>query len=231
LALTLPEADEVWLEAFSRSLAQQAVHYGVSLVGGDTTRGPLCLSIQVHGLVPVGCALRRDGAAAGDLIYVSGHLGDAAAGLDQIQNRAEPNPYLTARFYRPEPRFDVAELLLGFASAAIDVSDGLLADLGHILTRSGVGAELDPARLPLSESILNLYSAEQARRWALSGGEDFELCFTVPVSRVDKLEQALAERSILCTRVGMITSGSGVKLLQSDGRLLAVAADGYRHFK
>ncbi len=230
LGLTLPEADPEWLEGFSRGLAELARHAGVQLVGGDTTRGPRCLSLQVHGWVPAGQALRRDGARPGDLIYVTGTLGDSAAGLAQWQNqRPDPDPWLAQRFMRPEPRLAWGQRLRGLASAAIDLSDGLVSDLGHILQRSGVAARVERERLPLSRPLREAVAYEQALTWALSGGEDFELCFTLPPERRKALEALGKLDGVGCTCIGVIDAGDGLRVLDAAGAPCETLA-GYRHF-
>lgn len=226
LALTLPEADESWIAAFAAALGEGLSGFGMALVGGDTTRGPLSLSLQVHGLVPNDLALRRSGAQVGDGIYVTGTLGDAMAGLDQLQRHCPPDAQLVTRFYRPTARIQAGLSLRGKATAAVDISDGLAADLGHILTRSGVGATLWLDRLPLSQPMGANYTAEQARRFALHGGEDFELCFTLP----SMLEAELGELGINWTRIGTIDAQTGLRGQDAAGQIIELAASGYQHF-
>lgn len=185
LALTLPEVDEAWLEAFSDALFEQLNYYDMQLIGGDTTAGPLSMTLAIHGYVPAGRALKRSGAKPGDWIYVTGTPGDSAAGLAILQNRlavedADDAAYLVKRHLRPTPRILHGQALRERASSAIDLSDGLISDLGHILKASGVGARIDLDLFPLSEPLRRHADPEQALRWALSGGEDYELCFTVP---------------------------------------------------
>lgn len=222
LALTLPEADEAWLAGFAEGLSVLAAQAGVSLVGGDTTRGPLTITIQAEGTVPAGQALRRSGARPGDGIYVSGYPGDAAAGLALHQGRlarATGSDSLLARFFRPEPRLALGLALRGKASACIDVSDGLLQDLGHILAASGVGAVLDLEALPVSAALVAI-AGEDARSWLLSGGDDYELCFTAPDAVL------LPDTGLPLTRIGTVQAGAG--LYDSAGNALEVA--GYQHF-
>ena len=182
LALTLPKVDNDWLEAFSRSLFALAEYYSIQLIGGDTTKGPLSLTITIQGLVPQGMALLRSGAKIGDWIYVTGFLGDSAAGLAVLQNRLQPSQpesrdYFITRHLRPQPRLLQGQALRSLASAAIDISDGLISDLNHILTASGCGARINLDALPYSTAMKSQVSKEQAEIWALSGGEDYELCF------------------------------------------------------
>ncbi len=220
LALTLPQADELWLHAFSEGLAAAANDCQLPLVGGDTTRGPLTITIQVLGALPPDQALLRSGAGPGDGVYVSGCLGDAAAALACLSGEWRPAPahldYLLDRFNRPRARIDLGRGLLGVASAAIDISDGLLADAGHIAAASGVRLHIEPGLLPLSPALLSHPDAEQALRWALTGGDDYELCFCLPAGR-----QAPAG----CTRIGQVERGSGVDCGLDLGR-----SSGYQHF-
>jgi thiamine-monophosphate kinase len=239
LALTLPRADESWLAAFAESLGACARRFGIRLVGGDTTRGPLTLSVQVQGWVPSGAGLHRSGAGVGDLVCVSGTLGDSRAGLDiQLRPEAQPDPLpaashaLLQRFFAPEPRLSTGLLVAEFASSCIDISDGLLADLGHILKASEVGARIERRQLPLSEALLGYTDLEQARDWALSGGEDFELCFTVPAARWGALAAQLQQHEVPVSCVGRIVPASQGLQLLDDG--VAVPAGGvttgYNHF-
>lgn len=174
LALTLPEVDEAWLESFSDSLFDQLNYYDMQLIGGDTTRGPLSMTLGIHGYVPMGRALTRSGAKPGDWIYVTGTPGDSAAGLAILQNRLTPSDaqdanYLLQRHLRPTPRILHGQALRDLASAAIDLSDGLISDLGHIVNASGCGACIDVQALPLSEAMMRHVDPEQALRWAISG--------------------------------------------------------------
>ncbi len=230
LALTLPKADVSWLQPFSVTLAAHAQRYGLSLVGGDTTRGPLSVSLQVHGFVPPGKAMCRRGARAGDQLYVSGTLGDAMAGLDQIQNHSQPDPYLQGRFYAPTPRIETGLAIRPYVSAAIDISDGLLADLGHILNASAVGAEIELSNIPLSAAIKSHYNAKRALNWALSGGEDFELCFAVNAAQQADFEQALQAHPLPLTRIGTVTAGDTLSCLQKGKPTEPRGTTGYQHF-
>lgn len=220
VALTLPEADELWLHAFSQGLAEAVAAFDLPLVGGDTTRGPLTITVQVLGGLPARQALLRSGARAGDALYVSGPLGDAAAGLACLAGRWQPPPgqveYLLQRYQRPRARLELGLQLLGRASAAIDISDGLLADAGHIAAASGVRLVIDPDLLPLSPALLSRGDREQVLRWALAGGDDYELCFTLPPD---------AEPPPGCTRIGAAVAGEGV-----DCGLAIDIPAGYQHF-
>jgi thiamine-monophosphate kinase len=232
LSLTLPEIDTRWLAAFAEGFHALAARSGTALVGGDIARGPLSVTVTVHGLLPKGAGLRRDRAAPGDAIYVTGTLGDAAAGLQQIQSdRIGSDDALVRRFYYPEPRVQAGRALASIASAAIDVSDGLLADLGHVAQASGVAAYIETANLTLSDALRQAYGLDQARRLALTGGDDYELCFTVPSDQAAAAEEALTARGCAVTRIGSIGAGSGVVCIDENGvtRQHAISA-GYQHF-
>lgn len=233
LALTLPELNEGWLQGFSQGLATLAKQYNIQLVGGDTTKGALTISVQVHGFVKQELALRRDTAQAGDLIYVTGTLGDAGAGLQlkrqqlattTLQN--QDKSYLQRRLERPSPRIDVGQKLLGIASSAVDISDGLLADLGHILAKSEVGATIQLSQIPLSAALRKLNSAS-AQQLALSSGDDYELCFTIAPEYQAKVEDLLAKQ---CTQIGVINTKLGVAAIDQKGKLITLQAIAYDHF-
>lgn len=233
LALTLPENDPAWLEGFSSGLATAAKASGIQLVGGDTTRGPLTISIQVHGLVDAGKALRREAARPGDKIYVTGTLGDAGAALKHRLEAWSPDSLsesdwttLKQRLEYPTPRNQLAASIRHFASAAIDISDGLLADLSHILKRSQVGARLKTHDLPLSPSLKKL-PQQLATELALSSGDDYELCFTVPAKLTDELE----EQCLDITCIGEITAQSELTVVDANGQeSTANTRKGYDHF-
>jgi len=239
LALTLPErpveAQQHLVDGLAEGFAQLARAYGVALVGGDTTRGPFTLSVAVHGFVPPGQALRRDGARVGDLVFVTGTLGDAAAGLQRLAASSDPDEEkrrvaLRARLNRPEPRVAAGRALRGQATACIDISDGLLADLGHLCTASGVGAELEAACLPMSPALQGSCDETSAREAALSGGDDYELCFTVPAARAGEVQADLARLGCGATRIGRIVEGAGVRVRDAGGQWLAPVRTGWDHF-
>jgi thiamine-monophosphate kinase len=223
LALTLVDADPRWLEAFAAGLYEAAAEWGVALVGGDTTRGDqLVISVQMEGDLEPGTAVYRHGAKPGDTVFVTGTVGDAAAGLSRFSPDSR-NDFLVRRFARPTARIGVGRALAGVAHAAIDVSDGLAGDLCKILDASGRGAELDLQRLPLSQELLAAVGRTQALEYALRGGDDYELCFTLPEP---ELPAAIAAEG---TAVGRITSEPG--LVCRDGDTVAAFNDaGYRHF-
>lgn len=232
LALTLPAVDEGWLRGFADGLFSLAEAYGVALVGGDTTRGPVTtITLQLLGLVPKGSALRRSGAREGDLIYVTGTLGDAALAMRLLQQGEPVAAELRRPLDRPMPRVAQGMALREVASACIDISDGLLADLGHILEASGVGASLELARLPISKHYL-VHADDLADRWApaSSGGDDYELCFTVPQERAGEMERSFAQRGWACSRIGVIEAQSGLRCFLPDGAKYTPHSTGYDHF-
>lgn len=226
LALTMPKPNETWLREFCKGLFELAQRFNVQLIGGDLTHGPLTITIEAHGFVPKNQALRRDGAKPGDLIYVTHTLGDAALGLRFLQEKnlhleKQAEEYLLTRLHRPEPRVAIGEKLLGNAHAAIDISDGLAADLGHILENSGVGATVYVNELPLSEVMRESISRDDAIALALNGGDDYELCFIAPQNKTFELN---------CTCIGKITNTSGLDLRHRDGKKYTGAIHGYQHF-
>ncbi|TNV20582.1 thiamine-phosphate kinase [Buttiauxella sp. B2] len=235
LAITLPEVDESWLEAFSDSLFEQLDYYDMQLIGGDTTRGPLSMTLGIHGLVPVGRALKRSGARPGDWIYVTGTPGDSAAGLAILQDSLtveDPTQaaYLKKRHLRPTPRILHGQALRDLASSAIDLSDGLISDLGHILKASECGARVDLGALPYSEAVKANVDTDRALQWALSGGEDYELCFTVPELNRGALDVAIGNLGIPFTCIGQIGPASeGLQFMQ-DGKPVTLNLKGYDHF-
>lgn len=236
LAITLPEADESWLARFCDGFFEMADYYQVQLIGGDTTKGPLSLTLTVHGFVPQGQALTRHGASAGDLIYVTGNLGDSAAGLAVLLKQVtgtEPElaEHLLNRHYQPQPRVLAGQALRGIASAALDISDGLIADLGHILNRSDVGAVIDVDRLPLSAELMSFCGGDQdaAGKLALTSGEEYELCFTVPAHHRGALDVALSHAGVKATCIGNIRAGDSVTL-ERNGLPLDWQLHGYDHF-
>jgi len=237
LALTLPKNSEFvredWLRDFSRGLFRTANAHEIVLAGGDTTSGPLSITINVMGAVDSREALRRDGASVGDFICVTNTLGDGAAALAVIQERLkladEHEHYLRDRFYRPEPRFKEARLLRGIASAALDISDGLVGDLQHICEACDLGATIDVKNLPFSPALLAAKDIDQARHWALTGGDDYELCFTVPPQKMPELAILIAQGELKVTVVGEMIVGSGVHC-ELDGETFELEQPGFRHF-
>ena len=230
LSLSLPSVDEAWLDAFAGGLFQLAEAHGVQLVGGDTVRGPLTITLQAHGFIPANQALRRDGARVGDLIYVTGTLGDAGAGLrialGELSADGADGQFLRGRLDRPTPRVAWGLALRGLASAAIDVSDGLAADLGHILKASRVGATLKFADLPISDALCRRVGEAGARQFALTAGDDYELCFTAAPAQAE----AIAALPFPCTPVGVIEAGEGLRVYGPDGHRMPVEQAGFDHF-
>jgi len=231
LALTLPAVDEAWLQAFAEGFCSLARQYRVALVGGDTTRGPLSVTVQLQGYVPAAKVLRRAAAAVGHGLYVSGTLGDAAAALAQLQTAGTAQAALLQRLNRPSPRVALGAALGGVAAAAIDISDGLLADLGHILDASGCGATLWPERLP-SSPVLQTLPQEQRLGYQFNGGDDYELCFSVAPQHKAALaavQQRLPSESF--TEIGIVEARPGLRCQYGDGRAVEVQAKGYDHFR
>lgn len=232
LSLSLPHAEESWLDGFAAGLFELADRYEVALVGGDTVRGPLVVSVQIAGWVEADRWLTRAGAQPGDALYMSGVPGEAAAGLALLR---EPRPEAEAearalreRFLRPQPRVALGRMLRPLASAAMDISDGLLADLDKLCAASGCGAELDLDALPASAAMQALFAPQTCLDFALAGGEDFELLFTVP----EQFEAALLAQAGTapgCTRIGRMVEGAGVRCWQG-GRRVEIAQRGYVHF-
>jgi thiamine-monophosphate kinase len=236
LAMSLPHVDRAWLAAFCRGFFALADEYDVQLIGGDTTRGPLSMSVQVHGLLPRGHGLRRSGARVGDRVFVTGRLGEAAMALQWLQGRrqlAVADDVLRAcleRLNRPRPRVEFGLRLRELATSAIDVSDGLVADLGHILTASGVGAKIDLGLLPTLAELIPELAPEHAWDLALSGGDDYELCFTVAADREHALVDIATECKVCVTRIGEIVADTALRLQCPDGSRFEPTATGYRHF-
>ena len=238
LALAMPRVDEAFLAGFAQGLFDLAAQHGITLVGGDTTAGPLNICITVIGEVPPGQALRRDGARAGDELWVShapgGGIGDARLALEVFRGQhgldAADFEQVRRAMEQPQPRLALGLALRGLATAAIDLSDGLVGDLGHVLARSGVGAVIEPHRLPLSPVLAAQPQALQ-QQCALAGGDDYELLFTAPAARHSAVLAAAAGAGVAARRIGHIEAGSGLRLLDAQGRPLALALQGFDHFK
>lgn len=234
LAITLPDADEKWLKDFSESLSSTAKHYNVQLIGGDTTNGPLCISITINGFVPIGKALTRNNAQAADKVYVSGTIGDAALALAAWQGQCllceESVDYLQQRLNRPKPQIELGLLLSEYASSCIDISDGLIADLKHIADSSDVGATIYFENIPLSKEFnLNLTDEILITSLVLSGGDDYELCFTIPSGKQADFEKEINKKNILATCIGEIESTPGVRCIK-DNKEIDIQGTGYQHF-
>ncbi len=268
LSLSLPEANEHWLERFSAGFFALADAHGVDLAGGDTTRGPLNLCVTIMGEVPKGRALRRSGARPGEDVWVSGQLGAAAMALAHLQGQIilpeAAFAACAARLHQPQPRVELGLALRGIASSAIDVSDGLLADLGHVLDQSGVGAELAFDALPVPPALQAGKGLSRARpaptkstpvgeqagvgaglareascagqsslliRCILSGGDDYELCFTAPTAMRAEIDRIAARSGVALTRIGVITSESACIVRAEDGSVMPITEIGYDHFR
>jgi thiamine-monophosphate kinase len=234
LALTMPRSEDAWLAQFSRAAGDLCRRHGVALIGGDTTRGPLSITVTLIGIVPIGVALERKGGQAGDAIFVTGSPGDAAAGLALEQNRLHVTDPMSAqilrdRFLFPTPRCEIGVALRGLASACIDISDGLGGDLEKLCAASGCGAEVDAASLPVSESLLGAVGRELAREYALTGGDDYELLFTVPLARLGAMTSAVALGLGPVARIGSLVAGKGVRVFSRAG-VMQFSGAGFDHF-
>ena len=249
LAISLPQADANWLEAFSRGLAEVATTYQCPLIGGDTTRGPLSITVQIHGLVPQGEALLRSGARAGDAVYVTGELGDGGAALWWLQQdqrllsrsiNSEDKDHLRSAFYRPQARIKAGIALRGLASAALDISDGLISDLQHILDASGgeiaLAAEIETRAIPMSTTFKKCIPVQEQLRMALSAGDDYELCVCIPAENESEAIGRMNGIGVRFTRIGQVVaqtkeqSDRGIVLRYPDGRNELPQWNGYNHF-
>jgi thiamine-monophosphate kinase len=230
LSLSVPDADEDWLQRFAAGLFALAGQHGVALVGGDTVRGPRVVTITALGFVPPSAALRRDGARPGDVLYVSGWPGEAAAGLAALQSgaRTDSSEPLVQRYLFAEPRVALGRALRGRATSAMDVSDGLLGDLGKLCAASGAGARLDLERLPISADLARRYSPRQCEQFVLRGGDDYELIFTLPPIGSEQVAAELAQ-SFALRRIGVIEAGAGVRCMRGETQVPA-SGGGYDHF-
>jgi thiamine-monophosphate kinase len=235
LSLTLPAADASWLEPFARGFLDLARAYDVDLIGGDTTRGPLAICVQIMGEVTPGKALRRSGARPGDELWVSGELGDAALALSclrgDFQLPAQERTYALKRLNQPQPRVALGQGLVGLATSAIDVSDGLVADVGHIAETSGVQALIDWESVPLSTAAARNRQTPLVQRCALAGGDDYELAFTAPSNLRTALELLRGRVDLALTRIGRIQAGAGVIVLDHAGKPITLAEAGFDHFR
>lgn len=254
LALTLPDADAEFVARFADGFAELAAEHAIDLIGGDTTRGPLTITVTAHGLVPRGYALRRAGSHLGDAVFVTGTLGDAASGLRCLLDpssglrktlqqpreetaeaaataSAQSNAVLIARLNRPSPRVAAGIALRGLATACIDISDGLLADLGHISTASNIGFEIEEDRLPATTEMLDRFDAETCRHFQLSGGDDYELAFTIAEADIETMREAMERVQCRVTCIGRVIDELGVHVVDRSGARRNIAATGWEHFK
>ncbi|ELU9050742.1 thiamine-phosphate kinase [Vibrio parahaemolyticus] len=234
-ALTMPEADEEWLTPFCDAFFELADYFGIQLIGGDTTKGPLSLTLTVQGFVPEGKALTRSGAKVGDWVYVTGNLGDAKAGLDVILDETLRSRIgadeLEKAHYLSTPRVLAGQALVGLASSAIDISDGLISDIKHILKRSQVGVSIDVSQLPISSELVQFLDDKvSAQQYALSSGEEYELCFTVSEQNRGSLQSALSYSGCKVTCIGQIRP-NGTFELHDNNQPLDWDLSGFDHFK
>jgi thiamine-monophosphate kinase len=234
LAITLPEVDERWLAEFADGFYDLAQRYDVALIGGDTTRGPLSMTVTAIGEVAVGKALRRDRARDGDEVWVSGQVGSAALALrhrhGEVRLKGKDLAACMARLDTPTPRVELGLALIGLASSAIDVSDGLVADAGHIAQRSGVRLEMTYADVPGISAVMHLKDDKGVRNALLAGGDDYELLFTVPAAAAAQLDAVSGRLGLALTRIGHVVPGEGVAVLDQSGGVIDVGAGGYDHF-
>ena len=236
LAIALPKIDEAWLAEFSRGFFACADAFGISLVGGDTTRGPLNISVQIMGEVPIGKALRRDSAKIGDEIWISGTLGEAALGLAQLQNKLPEKTLSEAEkkicvdaLQAPQPRVELGLALQDIANSAIDISDGLLADLGHILERSKLGANLYWEHIP-HVNVSNGIDTDKLHSICLAGGDDYELCFTAPASEHDVILEIGKKLHLKLSAIGMTTQENKLNIYDQHHQEIGLKSTGYDHF-
>ncbi|WP_268798179.1 thiamine-phosphate kinase [Pseudomonas huanghezhanensis] len=231
LALTLPDVSADWLQAFAQGLNLMAQGCAMRLIGGDTTRGPLSLTVTVFGRVPVGQALTRSGAQPGDLLCVGGPLGDGAGALPLVLNQrsteTSTSKALLARYWSPQPQLALGQALRGRATSALDISDGLLADCGHIALASGVRLLIERDKVPMSAPLLSFFGQEAALHAALSGGDDYILAFTLaPSSLADLVDEGWPVAVI-----GQVVEGQGVMLVDGQGQDVTPITRGYQHFR
>jgi len=230
LNLSMPDADGAWLESFLDGHLALASRHRIALVGGDTTRGPLSVTLTVDGFALHDIVLRRAGAKIGDDVWVSGTLGDAAGALRQWRDGSPIDAELRARLDRPTPRVELGLALRGIANSCIDVSDGLLADISHVLDESRVGAQIQPVMLPTSNALANAFDPCARRELQLGGGDDYELCFTASPEHADNVIAAGARAELPVARICRIEAQPGLRLREVDGSIRSTMPKGYRHF-
>lgn len=230
LALAMPKASAGFIDGFLDGFLELAAQHGVALIGGDTTAGPLSINVTAHGFLEPDQALRRDGARVGDEVWVSGTLGDAAGALAQWRNAERADPTLRLRLDRPVPRVALGRALRGVATSCIDISDGLLADLGHVCRASDVGARVDVDALPSSAALQAAFDPEQRRALQMTGGDDYELCFTAPASCRGAVLAAAEAGAVPVTRIGVIMWGKDVQTIRADGDSWKPPHAGFEHF-
>lgn len=231
LSLTLPHPDSEFVQGFVEGFLQLADRHGLALVGGDTTQGPLTISVTVHGFVPKGQGLLRSGAQVGDQLFVTGPLGDAAAALQCLDEKTPAAGTMRSKLERPQPRVEAGLLLRGLAHAVIDISDGLLADLSHICDASGVGARLHGSALPCSEALVSRFGLAQAREFALAGGDAYELCFAAAPEHAEAVAAAMHKAGCQAIHIGEVVAGSGIRVEDGQGGELVPAMRSWEHFR
>lgn len=232
LALTIEEPNQKWLQDFSEGFLSLAEEYEMSLVGGDVTSGPLCISVVVNGLVPWGKAICRSGAKVGDLIYVTGTIGDAGLALDLLnQKNKKIDPFLLKRLHCPSPRIKAGLSLRGIASSAIDISDGLVSDVEKLIRASGVGAKIRADQIPLSENLKQYCEFEKAWNYALTSGDDYELCFTVSPEKRSELKKIFQSLDCEYKCIGKITEDKTLLVFDDNNHKINIEKKGYEHFK
>ena len=234
LSLTLPQHDAGWLTGFAAGFAELAKRYSVCLAGGDLTSGPLSITVQAMGTCEPGAALKRSGAGVGDDIYISGYPGEAGYALHALKGAMDENHHdgghCLERLLKPSPRVDLGLMIRGTASAAVDVSDSLAADLGHILAASDAGAVIELDLIPLRPPLSGIDNRDRTAELVLSSGDDYELCFTVPADRHRQIEEMTRSLDFPVTRIGRIVEGTGIKFLWGDGSEFVLQDSGYKHF-
>ncbi len=230
LALTLPDEDYHWLEKFVEGFSNLAAQHNVQLIGGDTTKGPLSITVQIYGFIQKGKTLRRDCAKAGDLVYVTGVIGDAGLGLKKIFNKLENLNKCVQQLNRPVPRIEIAQALTNVSCCAIDISDGLLADLGHITKESQCAAVIELEKIPTSKELKSHYKNNIDWQQVITSGDDYELCFTINKDNQYKLNKIQNSFGVPLTCIGKIEKGQGVRSVDSNGRELNISSQGYSHF-
>ena len=229
LAMTFPEAREDWLEDFSTTLAEIIEQYQVPLVGGNLSKGPLSLTVTIMGTVPAGSAIKRSGASVGDDIYVTGTLGDAAQGL-ALSRKGEADGYLVSRYQSPVARIAAGRQLRGLANSLIDISDGLVAEIGHLAETDSLGAEIAAWELPLSKELVKSAGEDIAISMALFSGDDYELCFTADPADSGEIKALSDSIDVPMTRIGVVTDGGEIVIRDSKGELMDFGDAGYEHF-
>ena len=230
LSLTLPEAEEDWLAGFSRGFAELANEFQLELIGGDITRGPLSISVTIHGFVAPEKSMTRSGANVGDIVCVSGSLGEAALALGRLADGQSISDNLLNRLNRPSPRVNLGMQLTGLATSCIDISDGLVADLGHICDASACQAEINLQQLPCSTDVYDEIQQSQSWDIVLAGGDDYELCFTVSPASRWQLAEISNQTGLQITEIGEMKTGSGVSCLNQKGQPVPLNLTGFKHF-